>query len=233
VSPHQAAAHPNAGQRSRQLIHPQAPAFRPILDGSGVPYVPQPTQGVPNQSIPTQATNPQFNHNQSGRRSTGPRRGFAPSSIPVVPQTQNQLPAYQQQPIPSQEQAYSAPQSYAPQSYAPQAQAQRNVQAQAQLQRGSSHPPIGQPIVQQTAPTPLYSITPEQRLAQFTAQTKSDLGTVVSQGPVALSPQEAQKSLFGSLNDDIRSGDDLPTVSSVPTQAVTQEDLGDILAGGL
>lgn len=96
------------------------------------------------------------------------------------------------------------------------------------MQRGQSRPPIGQPIQTPSRPLPT---TPSQRLAQMTAQTRTQMPAPTS-GPVALSPQQAQKSLFGRLNDDVAPTDTLPTAQAVPTRPVTEQPLGDVLAGG-
>ena len=50
-------------------------------------------------------------------------------------------------------------------------------------------------------------------------------------GPVALSPEQARQSLFGSLNDDLRSSG-IPTARAVQTQPVTEQPLDEVLAGG-
>ena len=190
--------------------HMQRPAFRPILDapmaarGAQQPQATQPRQVKPQQGRPQR---------QAERRMTGPRRmapAQYPAHAPMPPQPQSQ-PQYQG---PNTQQA-------------PYAQNQMTA-------RGSSRPPVGQPIpAPQQAARPQRS-TPSQRLAQFTAQTQASATAVVSNGPAALSPEQARQSLFGSLNDDLKAAPSaMPTVSSVPTAPVSEQQLGAVLAGGL
>jgi len=80
--------------------------------------------------------------------------------------------------------------------------------------------------------------TPSQRLAQLTAQTRSQTATTASSNsPISLSPEQARTSLFGRLNDDVQpttaAPSDLPVATSVPTVPVVQQELGEVLAGGL
>ena len=197
---------PVVPQASRHpVMPPQAPMFRPMLDAQRPATAPQ------------AAREPR----QRSRRVTGPRNAApAPAATPYPPQAARQNPFAQA----------SAWRQQAPQIQAPQNQV---------MARGSSRPPVGQSI----APTPKAAppaasprpSTPSQRLAQFKAQTAGATQPIASQGPIALSPQQARKSLFGSLNDDLKAPitSDLPTASAVPTTPVTQQDLDAVLAGGL
>jgi len=196
-------------QATRQPIPAQRPMFRPLLDG--------PSAGVaPQQQIRQQRS-------QSGRRVTGPRNAPVPNPYAA------QVPARTQYPAGPQNRAAIAPNPYA------QNPALQNRAPQTQnMVGGSSRPPIGKPIM---APQPTarpQPSTPSQRLAQFTAQTQAAAQPITTQGPTALSPQQAQKSLFGSLNDDLLAP--APSISpgatAVPTTPVMEQELGAVLAGG-
>jgi len=187
-----------------------------------------------------QAQQPQH---QTSRRVTGPRR--APTQ-PNIPNTGSNAPRFQ--PPQYQQPQYQAPQ---PQS----APVQQSAIQSPALRRGSSRPPIGTPLpttqapinqvqANQAQPAPVQArpqrpqrSTPNQRLAQFTAKTRAETTSAPSSGPIALTPEEAQKSLFGRLHDDVRSPEatpsDMPIATSVPTGPVAQQELGDVLAGGL
>lgn len=190
----------------------QRPMFRPILDG--------PAPQIQGQQIPRPQAQP--TQRQASRRVTGPRRlqGQERGQGTAAPQFQD--PRLQN------------PQFQNPQFQNPQFQ---NPRAQMPQQRGQSRPPIGQPIpapqtaaqrpAQPQTQPPAQAMTPSQRLAQLTAQTQPS--SVPMTGPVALTPQEARKSLFGKLNDDVA----IPTASAVPTQPVAEQPLGEVLAGGL
>ena len=141
---------------------------------------------------------------QASRRMTGPRRIQGQGA--AAPQF-NDPRAHQQR------------QQFQP----PQAQPQQPVQ-----HRGQSRPPIGQPIAAAQRPARPQPSTPGQRLAQLTAQTRAQAAAVPPAGPVALNPQQARKSLFGQLNDDVA----MPTANAVPTQPVVEQALGEVLAGG-
>lgn len=180
----------------------QRPIFRPILDTSAPQYRGQPV--YPSQINQAQSNRPQVQQTQkqASRRVTGPRR--------------------------TQGQGYAAPQFQDPRALRPQ-QASQPQQAQQPVQlRGQSRPPIGQPIEVAQRPARPQPTTPSQRLAQLTAQTRAQPADLPGAGPIALSPEQAQKSLFGRLNDDVN----IPTASAVPTQPVSEQPLGEILAGG-
>ena len=223
-------------QALRRPAPTQRPVFRQHLDAPYQSPVAQPQLQQPQrqqfqhqqQQQHQQAQQPQ---RQSSRRVTGPRRAPVQRQAPNAPQ-------------------FQAPQNLRPQYQAPQyeaAAAQRPTAPQTGLRRGSPRPPIGKPIpptpisqapisqAPQPAPQALRS-TPSQRLAQFTAQNRASESVAASAGPIALNPQQARKSLFGSLNDDIRSPEatpsDMPIATSVPTKPVTEQPLGEILAGG-
>ena len=193
-------------QAQRQVPAGRA-MFRPILDASQ-PQVSRQQTRQPRAQTPRRETS---------RRVTGPRR-FQDGSVqgrgtptpqfqnPQVQNSQLQDPRFQAQQLSGR-----SPQAY--------------QTSQAPQQRGQSRPPIGQPI-----PAPRRAATPSQRLAQLTAQTQAS--SVPVTGPVALSPQQARKSLFGSLNDDVPPSDAMPTASAVPTQPVFEQPLGEVLAGG-
>ncbi len=192
-------------QASRQAIPAQRPMFRPILD-------------APSAAMQRQSQRGAQPKRQSSRRMTGPRNAVPPMPYSARPQSQRPVP--------------------------------RAAQPQGQMMaRGSSRPPVGQPIappqsaMAQSAmpqqPVRQPPSTPSQRLAQLTAQTQTTSAAAApkaeTQGPVALTPQQARKSLFGSLNDDLRApaASGAPGASAVPTTPVTQQELGPVLAGGL
>lgn len=168
------------------------------------PILDAPAQ-VRGQQVPQFQTQPQVQpaRQHASRRVTGPRRVQQPT------------------------QGYAAPQFNDPR-----AQLARETQAQQQMPSGGqSRPPIGQPIPAPQAAIqgqPQRPMTPSQRLAQLAAHTQISAGALQSTGPVALDPQQARKSLFGSLNDDVA----IPTASAVPTQPVAEQALGEVLAGG-
>ena len=120
-----------------------------------------------------------------------------------------------------QGQGASTPQFQEPRAQRPRQQ----FQPPQPQQRGQSRPPIGQPIAAAQRPVPS---TPGQRLAQLTAKTRAQGEAVSPVGPVALNPQQARKSLFGQLNDDVA----MPTASAVPTKPIAEQALGEVLAGG-
>lgn len=208
--------------RHAQTAQPQAPVRSAAPQQVSRPAMPMqaPMQAPmfrPILDAPSRAAAPQVARQprQTSRRVTGPRNAApTPAAAPYPPQGQNpyaQNPAWRHQ---------------APQVQAPQTQV---------MARGSSRPPVGQPIAPpQRAQAPQPS-TPSQRLAQFKAQTQAIAQPTPSQGPVALNPQQARKSLFGSLNDDVvaPAASDLPSATAVPTAPVTQQELGAVLAGGL
>jgi len=178
--------------------------FRPILDGSTPQAAGQQFRQPQLQAQPTQG--------QPTRRPTGPRSN------------------------PAQNQAFgqgsSVPQFNDPRAQAARSQGQNFQQQQFQAsqqvaQRGQARPPVGQPIQAPQRPARPQASTPSQRLAQLTAKTRAEASTATSSGAVALNPDQAKKSLFGRLNDD------LPTASAVPTQPVTEEPLAEVLAGGI
>jgi hypothetical protein len=194
------------------------PMFRPILDAPAPPQAYAPNR--PNIAQPRRAV--------TQRRATGPRNAAAQGG----PMRQQQMLQMGQRIDPRQQ---------------------------------SSRPPIGQPIAAPQnmqrpplaqRPTQARVTSPSQRVAQLTAQTRAQgqapmrgqsippqvksTQTGSTQGPAALSPDQARRSLFGRLNDDVKAPEstaqDMPIVTSVPTQPVTQEPLGslygDSLAGG-
>ena len=197
----------------------QAPRqmFRPLLDAPSAAMQAQP----PVQRMQRPVQRPV--DRQASRRVTGPRRTVAPQAN-VAPQYQNPRVQMPQDQFPQAQPQISQPQ---PQMRQP----------QQVMPRGSARPPVGQPIpAAQTQtrqqPRPQRS-TPSQRLAQFKAQTQPQAQTVPPTGSIALNPDQAHKSLFGRLNDDVKSAPAMPTASSVPTKPVTEQPLEDVLAGGL
>jgi len=243
---------------------PRRPVFRQHLDPSHQqfsahnrqqPQIQNPQFQQPQVQKP-QAQQPQ---RRTSRRVTGPRSAPAQpnvqGSVPNAPQfqtpqyqtPQNQAPQYQAS---RQQTPQFQSQPFPPQSYqAPQrnsAAVPPSADQQQPLRRGLSRPPVGQPIPTSQAPirqAPAQAITrpqrstPSQRLAQFTAQTRDSApASTPTAGPISLTPEQAQKSLFGRLNDDVRAPEDtpvdIPIATSVPTQPVSQQDLGDVLAGG-
>lgn len=197
----------------------QAPRqmFRPLLDSPSATLQAQP----PEQRMQRPVQRPV--DRQASRRVTGPRRAVAPQAN-VAPQYQN-------------------PRVQRPQAQFPQAQPQisqpqpRMRQPQHMMQGGSARPPVGQPIPAaqtQTRPQPRpQRSTPSQRLAQFKAQTQSQAQAASPTGGIALNPDQARTSLFGRLNDDVKSTAAMPTANAVPTKPVTEQPLEDVLAGGL
>lgn len=182
----------------------QMPMFRPILDAPSPQISAQ--QGRQPQVQPVQG--------QVARRATGPRRVVAPVAGLGTPAPQFQDPRYQD-----------------PRYQRPQVQPRPQQQM---MHRGQARPPIGQPIPAAHPPARPQPTTPGQRLAQFKAQTRASAAPVPATGPIALSPQQARKSLFGRLNDDVSAAPNaMPTASAVPTQPVAQQPLGEVLAGGL
>jgi len=204
---------PRTGYQGRP--HPQQPRFRPILDEAS-PYkahTPQrPARRLPqSQIIPQrQQINPS-NPRATQRRTTGPRR---------TPAQQNRaLPPIQNRP------AAAVP---------PYSQQQARSQAQP-----SGRPPVGQPIRSQHNSVPRVTDITAQRLAQLKAQTAAQVPIQVQaqpqSGPVALNPEQAKRSLFGRLHDDVKipesTPQDMPIVTALPTQPIKQEPL-ETLAGG-
>lgn len=201
----------------RQPVQSPRPMFRPLLDAPSAAMRTQ--QPVQSGQRPVQRPVDR----QAARRVTGPRRAVAPQA-PAAPQYQNPRV---QMPQPQFPQAQ-------PQMRQPQPQMRRPQQA---MQRGSARPPVGQPIPAaqtqtRSQPRPQRS-TPSQRLAQFKAQTQSQAQAASPTGGIALNPDQARTSLFGRLNDDVKSTPAMPTANAVPTKPVTQQPLEDVLAGGL
>ncbi len=190
-------------QAPRQMLHP-------LLDAPSTALRTQ--QPVQRTQRPVQ----QPVNKQASRRVTGPRRTVAPEAFT--------LPQYQNPRVPFSQTQF------------PQAQPQMR-QPQQISQRGSARPPVGQPIPAphtQTSPQPRpQRSTPGQRLAQFKAQTQSQGQALVPTGSTALNPDQARTSLFGRLNDDLKSTPAMPTANAVPTSPVTEQPLDDVLAGGL
>lgn len=186
-------------------VHGQRPMFRPILDAPA----PQ-TRGQHIRQPQAQPTT----QRQASRRATGPRR---------VQGQAIQRQSRQGQPV---------PQFQDPRAQIQRQQFQRPQTQQPAPQRGQSRPPIGQPIPTAQAPARPQRMTPSQRLAPMAAQTRSQAAAVPPTGPMALSPQQARKSLYGQLNDDVAPSSAMPTASAVPTQPVAEQPLGEVLAGG-
>lgn len=188
----------------QQAALPQSSLQRPMFR----PILDAPAE----QNRPPQMRQPQMQapRPQHSRRMTGPRRLQGQGQIQGSPTPQFQDPRAMMQ----QRQNASRPQ-------APVAQ------------QGYSRPPIGQPI--QAAPRPQrpQPTTPGQRLAQLAARTNAQGHNVQipATGPSALNPQQAKKSLFGRLNDDVAPASQ--TGVAVPTRPVTEQALGEVLAGGL
>ena len=230
----------NQGRAPQQQarLRPQRPNFRPILDGVA-PQVPPQLRQQP-QVQPVQR--------QTSRRVTGPRQQRAPQGAVqgTIPGQGFAAPQFQDSRVQQQNFQRQNPQGQIPQGQgfqgqnfrgqpypptpaqqAPQGQPQPFTQQQAAARRGSSRPPIGEPIQAPQKPVQPKPSTPSQPLAQFTAQTKASPIT----GPVAVNPEQARTSLYGRLNDDLGSRP-IPTASAVPTQPVSEQPLGEVLAGG-
>ena len=219
--------------QQQAFVRPQRPNFRPILDGAS-PQIP--VQQFNQPQIPQPQLQPA--QRQTQRRVTGPRRqGGVQGQGFAAPQFQD--PRVQGQNIPAQTfpnqniqgQNFQG-QPYPGQGFqAPQGQFAQTPQQQAES-RGSSRPPIGQPIQAQQPPARPQPSTPSQRLAQITAQTRAQADASPVTGPVAVNPEQARKSLFGRLNDDLKTPN-VSTARAVPTQPVAEQPLGEVLAGGL
>ncbi len=191
---------------------------------AAAPIMRQPTQAprqmfrpildAPSRQVRGQRMTPpqaQAVQRQAPRRATGPRRVQAPYAG----------------------QGTATPQFQDPRLQRPQTHSQARP-PQPMMHRGSSRPPIGQPIPAAQPPARPQPMTPGQRLAQLKAQAQTSPGAILATGPVALSPQQAQKSLFGRLNDDVNAAPNaMPTARAVPTQPVAEQPLGEVLAGGL
>jgi len=183
----------------------QVPGQRPIFR----PILDAPSPQIPRGQNPGQQTRGQNVRQRQAQptRRQASRRATGPRRVQgqgtAVPQFQD-------------------PRAQMPQQFSGQA---RQPYSQPQ-QRGQSRPPIGPPIPTAQAPARPQPTTPSQRLAQLTAQTQAQVAPVT--GPVALDPGQARKSLFGNLNDDVM----MPTANAVPTKPVSEQSLGEILAGG-
>ena len=218
--------------QQQAYAQPQRPVFRPILDeASRQNSIPQYRQAQP-QVQPGQGPRQAF------RGITGPGQGqpnvpgqaYAPShAAPQFQDPRAQDPRGQGQNFQGQTNVQGQP--FQGQGYQPQpGQVPQYTQQQA-AQRGSSRPPIGKPIqAPQQAVRPQPS-TPGQRLAKMTAKMRSEAQLVSPTGPEALNPEQARQSLFGSLNDDLQSRE-VPKARAVRTQAVTEQPLDEVLAGG-
>ncbi|WP_427450275.1 hypothetical protein [Litorimonas sp. WD9-15] len=137
----------------------------------------------------------------------GVPRAF-PQSVPQ-PQRQYQPQPYQQSRAVAQPRRATGPRRVAPPQYQPQSAARPQSVTQ-------SRPPIGQPI-QAPANMPRRSV-----IAPQTAAPARDVN------PIALAPEQAQKSLFGRLNDDVKAA---PSATPAPTTPVTTQPMP-ALAGG-
>lgn len=146
------------------------------------------------------------------------------AAFPPV-QPQGRVAPQYGQPFPpqmaSQPRRGTGPRNLAPPAYSP----------APQSPFASNRPPIGQPIMA-TPPMPRRSVADTQAPAFASApvQGNSDIA--------ALSPEQARRSLFGRLNDDLKPAmspeatpGDMPIATSVPSIPVTSEPM-DMLAGG-
>lgn len=256
-------------QAPSQQIAPQTASTRPIQDMSltaqqnryrqGQAPVKQPmtTRGQP---VPPQPTRQMFRpildapapqQAPISQQTPRPQQAYAPQR-PVAAQPQ---PQYDPRHAATQRRA-TGPRNIAPRSNPRGIQHPLSSMGQpAAPHPQSSRPPIGQPIPaphamqsQATPPRVMQSraTTPSQRVAQLTAQSREQAQLpsvgqpIPPQGPIALSPEQARRSLFGRLNDDVKAPEntpqDMPIVTAVPSKPVTQEALsspyGDLLAGG-
>lgn len=156
--------------------------------------------------------------------------GFAP-----VQRQGRALPQYGQ-PFPPQTRAVSpqiAPQA-APQgrrATGPRNLAPPTISPTAQSPFASNRPPIGQPIV--SAPP-----MPRRSVADTQAPVYNPAASQTPSNVAALSPDQARRSLFGRLNDDVKPAtspeatpSDMPIATSVPSIPVTSEPM-ELLAGG-
>ncbi len=255
-------------QTPTQRITPNQTSVRPIEDMSltaqqnryrhaqGQSSSPQ-SGPQPQQPMPSQSNRQMF---RPILDAPAPQQAYAPNG-PKIAQPQRQLDPRRQ----AAQRRATGPRNAAVQGRPMRQQQMLQMGQRIDPRQQSSRPPIGQPIAapqnmqrppQAQRPIQARVTSPSQRVAQLTAQTRAQrqapmrgqsippqvksTQTGSTQGPAALSPEQARRSLFGRLNDDVKAPEstaqDMPIVTSVPTQAVTQEPLGslygDSLAGG-
>ncbi|WP_418152784.1 hypothetical protein AB8615_04250 [Litorimonas sp. RW-G-Af-16] len=163
---------------------PQAPRFRPMLDGQGVT-----PQAAPQQRQMQQGQMPPRSQ-QAAQPQTYQQQGYASPQM----QQQRRAPARSrgnfERPAPQQMQRPQMPQSRAHMT------PQRPPQSSAAMPRASAQTPV------------THSNAP-QAYAQRRAQLQAEAANYQ-----ALTAEQAQQSLFGSLHDDVK----VPAVNSnVPT----------------
>jgi len=161
-------------------------------------------QAAPQQIQPRQTvhTRPAFRPILDGAKQAAPQ--YTPRTQPQI-----QPHAYQQSHAVAQPRRVTGPRRVTPPQYQPQSTARPQQITQ-------SRPPIGQPI-----PTPTNM--PRRSVIAPQVATPGQ-----SPNPVALAPEQAQKSLFGRLNDDVQAS---PNVTAAPTIPVTSQPMP-ALAGG-
>lgn len=215
-------ARPNSRPNPRSNPMSQPTGYAPVANVQNAPQYPS--------ASPMAYGRPQMQQQADGRviansardrrRQQGPNRLQARAPQPVAPQ----FAPNPSQPL-SQNQSYAGRgQAYPPQAGArPQAmQEQRSRPPQQAMARRSAY----QPVTHQEARMPQSGSMPQARQS------------VPMQG---LSPEQAQRSLYGKLNDDVRIPNPvatvpmdpdmpIPTMASRPTAPVQQEPL-DGLAG--
>jgi len=201
-------------QMRQQQMAPRAMAPRPVAP-QGQRLMRDPRIQAPQQQ------GPRFQHNLDG----APRGHMMAKPNPQNSQSPQGRPAPQQQ--------SRAPQTRAPQTQAPQ-----------------GRPPIGVPIgpqgqqaARRTAPIPQQRAIPKASVNDPVTHSNGQQRVhAAAQRQAQLTYEQAQQSLFGSLNDDVQAprpmaippadpNEPIPTSQARPTQPVEQSILG-ALAGG-
>jgi len=221
-----------------------------------------PQQTVTRQSAPRQIGQQQIDPRQNTQRQINPRQfgarnfphildGGAPAQqrFPQNPRGQQQ-PLQQQRPVPQQPQV---PLQVTGRPIAPGQQISQNQRARRQTGPRSSYPSQNGPVPQQfgavtpqqfdSRPAKGAPIPAPQSMAKRSVAEASIEPVIQTSDPVALSPEQAGKSLYGRLHDDVRAarssqapsalrGQKTPPAGAAPTTPVESEPL-EVLAGGL
>jgi len=242
---HQPQAHqPQAHQP--QVRQPQAQRqVRPQVRPQGYPQSrqqqPRPQQQAARPQIGQQNVGPQ------GQRLLRDPRIQAPQHYRQAPRFQHNLDGAPRAP----QNQYARPQQPRPQGAqgraAPQQQTRASQNPAPQNRSSQGRPPIGVPIqgpqaARRTAPVPQQKAMPRGSVNDpVTHQNGNQRVQAAAQQQAQLSYEQAQQSLFGSLNDDVQiprpltaapsdPNAPIPTSQARPTQPVSQGALG-ALAG--
>ncbi len=248
-----------------QSLTTQQNRFRQAPQGLQPRSHPQQTvtrQSAPRQSAPRQIGQQQIDPRQNTQRQINPRQfgarnfphildGGAPAQqrFPQNPRGQQQ-PLQQQRPVPQQPQV---PLQVTGRPIAPGQQISQNQRARRQTGPRSSYPSQNGPVPQQfgavtpqqfdSRPAKGAPIPAPQSMAKRSVAEASIEPVIQTSDPVALSPEQAGKSLYGRLHDDVRAarssqapsalrGQKTPPAGAAPTTPVESEPL-EVLAGGL